>query len=301
MRGNSLNCSLVGRALFGPSFAVFVKDNIAYSCHGASLLIFDIINPSNPILLSYYDTGGYAIGVYIQDTIAYVADGDEGLRLINVSNPDSPTEIGYYDTGDFTESVYVQDSIAYVADGNDGLRLINVSNPFSPYEIGYYDTIGNARCVYVQDSIAYVADWIDGLRLINVSNPDSPTEIGYYDTGGYATGVYVKDKIAYIADDYGGLYIIAYNPIQQRKIEKLTNPCDIYITTDNALRIKYSIWKTAKVLIEIYSISGRKLFSNESTASPGIYSIKWNGKRGVYFIKVKIDENTYSQKGVIIK
>jgi hypothetical protein len=29
---------------------------------------------------------------------AYVADGSEGLRVIDVSNPSSPREVGFYDT-----------------------------------------------------------------------------------------------------------------------------------------------------------------------------------------------------------
>ncbi|MCK4544210.1 hypothetical protein KAU43_01600, partial [candidate division WOR-3 bacterium] len=114
-RGDSLNCRFVGRALFGASHNVFIKDTIAYSCHGFSLLIINISDPNNPILIGFYDTGGFAYGVYVKDTIAYVADCGDGLRFIDVSNPASPTEIGFYNTGGFAEGVYVKDTIAYVA------------------------------------------------------------------------------------------------------------------------------------------------------------------------------------------
>ena len=106
IRGDSLNCTVVGRALFGPNNAVFVKDSIAYSCNGYSLLLLNIKDPSHPVLISYYDTGAPINDIYIQDTLDYVADEGDGLRIINVSDPQNPIEIGYYDTDSSALSVY---------------------------------------------------------------------------------------------------------------------------------------------------------------------------------------------------
>ncbi|MFQ6043601.1 MAG: carboxypeptidase regulatory-like domain-containing protein, partial [Candidatus Poribacteria bacterium] len=106
----------------------------------------------------------YAEGVYVQDSLAYVADHDSGLRIIDVSSPSSPKEVGFYDTP-YAEGVYVQDSLAYVADWESGLRIIDVSSPSSPKEVGFYDT-PYAEGVYVQDSLAYVADDLGGLIIL---------------------------------------------------------------------------------------------------------------------------------------
>ncbi len=156
--GDSLNCTLTGRALFGECSNVFIIDTIAYSCHGVSLLIFNIKDAVNPILLGFYDANGAVYGVYVIDTLAYIANGYGGLRIINVSNPDNMVEIGFYNTGNFARRVCVVDTIAYVADGNTGLRIINVSNPVNPIEIGFYDTGGWTYNVSVIDTIAYVAE-----------------------------------------------------------------------------------------------------------------------------------------------
>ncbi|MBI4726783.1 hypothetical protein HY768_06115 [candidate division TA06 bacterium] len=51
---------------------------------------------SNVRTVGYYDTPGYARGVAVSGSYAYVADGDSGLRIIDISDPSSPTEIGYY-------------------------------------------------------------------------------------------------------------------------------------------------------------------------------------------------------------
>ncbi|MCK4524440.1 hypothetical protein KAU15_05895, partial [candidate division WOR-3 bacterium] len=141
--GDSLNCTLMGRALFGISLNVFVKDTIAYSCHGISLLIFNIKDPSNPILLGYYDTGSTAEGVFVVDSFAYVVDFHK-LIIVNVSNPAAPVETGFYYTSSYVLSLFVIDSFAYIADGGAGLRIINVSEPAVPVETGFYDTGGDA-------------------------------------------------------------------------------------------------------------------------------------------------------------
>jgi len=89
------------------------------------LRLINVSDPNNPTEIGFYDTGDYARGVYVRDTIAYVADGYSGLRLIDVSDPTNPTETGFYDTGGLAWGVYVKDTIAYVADYGDGLYLIH--------------------------------------------------------------------------------------------------------------------------------------------------------------------------------
>ncbi len=81
---------------------------------------------SYPYEVGYYDTPGYAWGVYVSGSYAYVADLDAGLRIINVSNPSSPYEVGYYDTPGYAWGVYVSGSYAYVADSDAGLRIIKI-------------------------------------------------------------------------------------------------------------------------------------------------------------------------------
>ncbi|MCK4545009.1 T9SS type A sorting domain-containing protein, partial [candidate division WOR-3 bacterium] len=250
------------------------------------------------------DTGGNARGVYVKDTIAYVADGNDGLRLINVSDPSNPTEIGFYDTWDIAFSVYVKDSVAYVADYGAGLRIINVSDPSNPTEIGFYDTSGYAYGVYAQDTIAYVADWNNGLRIINVSDPTNPVEIGFYDTGGFALGVYAQDTIAYVADGNDGLYIIYYygnTGIKENKNRSGSNVYNIMVKMQDGLRIDYNIEGTKNASINIYNITGQKLYSNNSIKSPGQYSVRWNGNTGVYFVNIYIDKYIYTKKIIIIK
>ena len=72
--------------------------------------------PLSPTLVGTYDTPGFAIGVAISGSYAYVADGDWGLQIIDVSNPASPTLVGTYDTPGYASDVAISGSYAYVAD-----------------------------------------------------------------------------------------------------------------------------------------------------------------------------------------
>ena len=101
--------------------------------------------------------GGIAKAVVVQGNHAYVAAGENGLRVINVSNKSNPTEVAHYDTPGNACDVTVSGNYAYVADGSSGVRIIDVSNPSSPIEVGAYIRRGFARSVAVQGNYAYVA------------------------------------------------------------------------------------------------------------------------------------------------
>ena len=58
-------------------------DALAYVADdGDGLRIINVRDPTNPTEVGYYDTGGWAYGVYVIDTLAYVADGCDGLYII---------------------------------------------------------------------------------------------------------------------------------------------------------------------------------------------------------------------------
>jgi len=88
------------------------------------VLIIDVSDPASPKAVSCFNTKDYAIDVCVSGSHAYVADGDDGLRIIDVSNPSSPREVGYFDTGSYADGVYVSGNYAYVADGWGGLYIL---------------------------------------------------------------------------------------------------------------------------------------------------------------------------------
>ena len=188
----------------------------------------------NPTELGQYDDGGEAFDIHVSGNYAYVADGYDGLEIINISNPANPVEVGQFVDGGYTHSVYVSGNYAYVADYDEGLKIINISKPTTPVKVGSYYDGGNAWGVYVSGNYAYVADTTDGLEIINISNPTNPVEVGQYDDGGSSEGVYISGNYAYVADYEDGLEIINIsnptNPVEVGQFDDGGNVHNVYVS-----------------------------------------------------------------------
>jgi hypothetical protein len=142
-------------------------------------------------------------------SIAYVADGAGGLRVVSLANPAAPQEIGSIALPGTASAVSIQGNLAYVADGTAGLQIVDVSTPASPTLVGSIATSGNAaQDVCVLGTTAYVADGAAGLQIVDVSTPSSPQWLGTYGTPGTAMAVDVEESLAYVADGNGGLKIV---------------------------------------------------------------------------------------------
>ncbi|MDM8525288.1 hypothetical protein QUF80_18105 [Desulfococcaceae bacterium HSG8] len=160
------------------------------------------------MVITAADTPGNAYGVTIADGVAYVADGERGLQIIDINPSDRSSVIGWADTPGQAYDVVLSGRTAYVADGTSGLQVIDVSNPSAPRILGAADTPGDARCIAVAGNTACVADGETGLQVIDISNPEDPFIKGSADTQGNAYGIAVSGDIAYIADGTGGLQLV---------------------------------------------------------------------------------------------
>ena len=76
-------------------------------------------------IASKYTTAGYAQDVVIDNTLAFVAQGEGGLMIINISDPKNPTEISTVNQGmkGYAYKVARKDSVLYIAAGGFGVGL----------------------------------------------------------------------------------------------------------------------------------------------------------------------------------
>ena len=123
----------------------------------------EAVNEMNVTVVGHYDTAGHADGITVSGNYAYVADGRNGLVIVDVSNPKAPVFAGCYDTEGDAHGVFVSGNYAYVADGRNGLVIVDVSNKEAPVLVEYYDTEGDAYGLFVSGDYAYVADGGNGL------------------------------------------------------------------------------------------------------------------------------------------
>ncbi len=167
-------------------------------------------------------TPGTASGVFVKGDHAYVADGTNGLQIVDVSagdpvNENTPVLVyqvaGSYDVGEMNALSLVggdNDNI-YLHDALEGLHQIDIS-------IAAHDNVSTSLIgtkvasplsgdsVYVVDGFAYCLDSDDGFRIFDISELTMLSLEGFYQTTG--NDISVLNNYAYIAKGSEGLEIV---------------------------------------------------------------------------------------------
>ncbi len=157
--------------------------------------------------------GGYAHGIAVSGTNAYVANGSDGLRIFEVSDPANPVNVGHcpnfypYDSLQAL-SVAVSSNFAYVAeDAEDELVAADISNTANPTNVWQWEGYGYCQCVAIQDRYLFTADSTNGMGIFDISSGSQPNVIGRVYNGGYAYGVAVSGHYAFLANGTDGVRV----------------------------------------------------------------------------------------------
>jgi len=146
---------------------VFYIDSMLYMGYDDGLRIF-YLDHGYPIISSHYDTGQIH-GLYVKDKIAYIADYNGYLEIIDVSDGHNPKLKGSFYTGGSPWDVFVKDTIAYVIDETSGLIIINVSDIENPVRIGNSSFgFSSEGRIFVEGNYAYVGLFSYGLLVFDV-------------------------------------------------------------------------------------------------------------------------------------
>jgi hypothetical protein len=129
------------------------------------LQVLDITYPSTPTLVSTYPLVN-AMDVIVHEPYAYVANGDQGVMVLDVSDVHNISAVGEIDTPGTATSLALDEQYLYVADGDAGVRMIEVTLPENPVEVATYNTPGNAIGVDAGSGRVYVADDTGGLFIL---------------------------------------------------------------------------------------------------------------------------------------
>ncbi|MBU0508161.1 T9SS type A sorting domain-containing protein [bacterium] len=146
-------------------------------------------------------------GVYdvtVQNNIAYLACGSEGLRIVDLSNPSAPVDLGQLPF-EWTQTVTVAGDFAYVGTGGS-LRVIDVSNPAQPLEIPQVPIQCSANAIQIVDNFAFVAA-SPGPLFLDITDPAEPVVI--WSSSEYRSlDIEVHGNFAYLAGDDPGLFVL---------------------------------------------------------------------------------------------
>ncbi len=136
-------------------------------------------------------------GVYVQDTVAYIATRGS-LVSIDVSDPTNPWILDSLNMSPIAPfTVYVVDTLSYITAGSQHFIIASVAKPDSLYEINHCDIPSFAyepKGLMVLDTFAYVPDAEEGLMIINVADPALPFIVDSLNTPGVAYDIFVVDS-----------------------------------------------------------------------------------------------------------
>ena len=206
--------------------ALEVTSNYAYLADGVTdLEIIDIRNPTNPQWVGSFtrnlgdpnlgEPGSPAADAVVLGNVAYVADGFDGLHIVDVSDPVNPTRLGGALAGCLT--VYVASNIAYVGVELPGpagpltaLSLVDVGTPTNSSPLGSFSTEAPPRPLVLKDH--YLLTGIGtNLVALDVVNPTNPTTAGIFKVLDYVQAARIVGNTAFVAAGSNGLLVLDLN------------------------------------------------------------------------------------------
>lgn len=139
--------------------------------------------------------------------LLYVADGSQGVRIVDVSQVDAPTEVGFYPLAGAAQGLCLDGHRLFVVERFYGLRILDVSNPRAPVEMGSLATSELTWDVEVAGTTAYLTG-LSGLLTVDVSDPAQPVVLGGLSDIGFQLDVEIVGGLAYLASISYGLRIV---------------------------------------------------------------------------------------------
>ncbi|NQU05064.1 MAG: T9SS type A sorting domain-containing protein [Calditrichaeota bacterium] len=159
----------------GESLAL--NDDYAYVAN-RGLKVFDVYDPENPDSISCLKLEMGATGIEIVGQLAYVADKNDGIYVLDISEPGDPQIIHTFVDGRRYYDIDVKDELVYVA--GYGVRILNMADLDSIYEMSEIST-RYAQRICVEGSLAFVCarngDNDFPLYMFDISDPANPSEI----------------------------------------------------------------------------------------------------------------------------
>ncbi len=104
----------------------FVEGNYAYiAAYYNGMLVVDISDPQNPVIAGEYtESPNNALDIKVKNGLAYLANGNYGLSVLNVSDLENIHQVAYFNTKDRAIRLDLKDNYAFVADNQDGIYII---------------------------------------------------------------------------------------------------------------------------------------------------------------------------------
>ncbi|MCB2213443.1 T9SS type A sorting domain-containing protein [bacterium] len=256
--------------------------------------LYDVSNPSAPILLSSLLTEAFTEAVAVRGNYAFLACED-GMWVVSVEVPMTPTHVATLETPAQLLDVVLAGTVLYACDEQGRLHVIDVTQPIVPISMASFNLPGTAVDLEVSgDSLWVTMD--SAVILADISDPENLTALEQIplDGAGQSAGSYGEHLL--ISDWYG---VHVYNtstsgtgtvstglPHEQGLLlQSYPNPFNA------GSRIEVGVPQRSQVTVTLYNVLGqpvRRLY--HGAAGPGQLELLLDGAglaSGTYFLRAE--------------
>jgi hypothetical protein len=298
------------------NYALKYKNSHVYVSSSAGVYIVDISNHTLPHIVGECDTPGNAYDLVVSYDMIYVADGNDGLQIIDASDLENPFIVPYFSTPgtpNNVSSLVKTGNILYLACNYDGLKVVDINNPTSPIFlltiINHPDSKFKTKPIIIGNKLIVEDRAWNEILTFDITDSANPELVNTYIWNLSSTDFAVLDEYLVTTNDYYGVSILDFesitsineNLILQSDIELNNYPNPFNPTTT----ISFSIPNESKVELTVYNIKGQLVKNLVNDINPaGEHSVAWNGtdennrpvSSGVYFYKLNVNGKTEAVK-----
>ncbi len=226
--------------------SVHTIEDYLYLCQAdSSLLVINVEDPYDLTVQSEILNRRTVFDVDVADNIAYIANMQDGLTVMDVSDPANPVFIESIPTGSMAKDVFVlpTNEYLYVADFNTGVEVYDLTDPLHPSYVRTVSTYPDtgAHSFDYRDGILYLSVWDWGVNVFEIIDPSNP-ELTWYspDSTDWFRKVAVSDDGQHLfgGSDFGELLVYTvYSPdsiVYEYTFDELPSCYDIQVKGDYA-------------------------------------------------------------------
>ena len=289
--------------------SIQILNDIAFLTDTRRLIILDISNPSQPVELGVISAPD-SRDVQVDGNTVFVAER-QIIGLYDISELDNPSLITSVELpeGASANEIGIHNEFIFIAGGEAGVIVYDISNN-DPQLTSIFNSPGYARGIEVIEERVYLADRESGIIVLDASNPGELIEIGQYNTPGLARGISIDGDVIYIADGTN-LGIYQFTDPNNIRNGHLSLPTGFAIESvypnpfNSTTTIKFALPFASEVALNLYNLSGQRIETLvNGRMLAGVHQTMLDGgdmASGLYFLKLEVDFQSFTQKLMIIR
>lgn len=199
-------------------------DKLFVSVNTIGLKIYSIAE-AVPLLLGSYDSVA-PDDISIVGNLAYLADSNYGLRILNITNPAECFQVGAYPLL-IARSLVVEGSTLFLTDCHNDSYIIDVSNPASPVFLSELPDMW-IKLAYLCEGYLFAMVNNPGvgsrmLKVFDLSNPSQPQYCSCVVVPSYGTSIDVHGDNLYITVNSTGVIVFDISEIANTSLIVTSN------------------------------------------------------------------------------